>query len=143
MDKYELKRFTTSDGMGLLIIGILALLRGLSYAPWIIPAEARGSHVAETWLPMDAWSVLWTALGLLCVAASMFWASRAAAVAVGLSVALHSLFGFSFLWGTIHHDMDRGWVSALSYFAIALLTLWAMGRGRREDSEVTFGDNPN
>lgn len=135
------RRFSTTDGMGLLIVGVASMARGVSYAPMVMPDGQRGSHVAETWLPMDAWALVWLLIGLLCIIAAFRWETPLAAAAVGATVGLHFLFGASFLWGSIHGDMSRGWVSALSYFAVSFLVLWAVGRGRREDGEVMPRDD--
>ena len=129
----RLRHFATTDGMGLLILGAASIGRGVSYAPGIIPDSTRSSHVAETWLSMTAWSVVWVSVGVLCLIAAGDWRSRGAALAVGLAVGLHFLWGASFLWGTLSGDMGRGYVSALSYLAICFLALWAFSRGRRED----------
>ncbi|WP_312981106.1 hypothetical protein [Corynebacterium sp.] len=128
--------FATTDGMGLLILGAASIGRGISYAPGIIPESTRSSHVAETWLPMTAWSAVWVAVGVLCVIASGYWRSKGAALAVGASVGIHFVWGASFLWGTLSGEMGRGYVSALSYLAICALAMWAFTRGRREDGEV-------
>ena len=131
----RLRHFATTDGMGLLILGAASIGRGVSYAPGIIPESTRSSHVAETWLPMTTWSFVWVAIGVLCVIAAGYSRSKAAAVAVGLSVGIHFLWGASFLWGSLTGDMSRGYVSALSYLAICFLALWAFSRGRREDGD--------
>ena len=131
----KLRHFATTDGMGLLILGGASIGRGISYAPGILPESTRSSHVAETWLPMTAWSFVWMAVGVLCVIAAGNWRSRGAALAVGASVGIHFLWGASFLWGSLTGDMSRGYVSALSYLAICFLALWAFSRGRREDGE--------
>lgn len=128
--------FATTDGMGLLILGAASIGRGISYAPGIIPQNTKTSHVAETWLPMELWSAIWVAVGVLCVIASGYWRSQAASAAVGLSVGIHFMWGASFLWGTLSGEMARGYVSALSYLAICALAMWAFTRGRREDGEV-------
>lgn len=129
----QFRRFTTTDGMGLLILGAASIGRGVSYAPGIIPESTRSSHVAETWLSMTAWSAVWVAIGVLCVVAAGNWRSRGAALAVGAAVGIHFLWGASFMWGALAGEMSRGYVSALSYFAICFLALWAFSRGRRED----------
>lgn len=129
----RLLRFATTDGMGLLILGAASIGRGVSYVPGIMPESARFSHVARTWLPMTAWSVVWVAIGVLCVIAAGYWSSRGAALAVGAAVGIHFLWGASFLWGSIHSDMPRGWVISLAYFAGSFLALWAFSRGRRGD----------
>lgn len=131
----RLLRFATSDGMGLLILGAASIGRGVSYAPGIMPESTRSSHVAETWLPMATWSVVWVAVGVLCLIAAGDWRSRGAALAVGSAVGLHFLWGASFMWGTLTGDMGRGYVSALSYLAICFLALWAFSRGRRGDGD--------
>ena len=131
----QVRRFATTDGMGLLILGAASIGRGVSYAPGFIPESTRSSHVAETWMSMTAWSVVWVAVGVLCVVASGNWRSKGAALAVGGAVGLHFLWGASFLWGSLSGDMSRGYVSALSYLAISFLALWAFSRGRREDGE--------
>lgn len=131
----RLLRFATTDGMGLLILGAASIGRGVSYVPGIIPESTRLSHVARTWLPMTAWSVVWVAIGVLCVIAAGYWSSRGAALAVGSAVGIHFLWGASFLWGSVHGDMPRGWVISLAYFAICFLALWAFSRGRRGDGD--------
>lgn len=131
----RLRCFATTDGMGLLILGVASIGRGISYAPGVMEHSSRASHVAESWLPMDVWFVVWVAIGLLCIVSARFWRSKIAAAAVGLSVGIHFMWGASFLWGTLSGEMPRGYVSALSYIAICFLALWAFSRGRREDGE--------
>lgn len=136
--------YATSDGAGMLIVGAATVARGVSYMPGIMPPTTRSAHVAEALLPMDAWAVVWIGLGLLCLAASVSWRGRLAALAVGCTAALYTLFGASFIWGSISGDMSRGWVSSLGYLAVAALILWAVGRGRRNDGEVVHahGEHP-
>ena len=55
------------------------------------------------------------------------------AVALGLGVALNIAWGASFIAATIIGDSARGWVSAVGYFSIAALVLWAVWRGKRGD----------
>lgn len=136
--------YATSDGAGMLIVGAATVARGVSYMPGIMPPTTRSAHVAEALLPMDAWAVVWIGLGLLCLAASVSWRGRLAALAVGCTAALYVLFGSSFILGSITGDMPRGWVSSLGYLTTASLILWAVGRGRRKDREgvVESGEHP-
>lgn len=131
----RVRRFATTDGMGLLIIGAASIGRGISYSPPVMDPHTKASHVAESWATMDVWAIVWIGIGLLCVGSAFAWRSRAAAVAVGLAVGIHALWSVSFLWGTLAGDSPRGYVSALSYGLIAVLALWAFGRGSREDGE--------
>lgn len=132
--------YISSDGAGLLIMGVATVARGASYLPGIMPPTTRSGHVAEALLPMDAWAAVWIGLGVLCLAASVSWRGRLAAVAVGCTAALYTLFGASFIWGSISGDMSRGWVSSLGYLTGAALILWAVGRGRRRDGGEVDAD---
>ena len=129
----QARRFASTDGAGLAILGTLATFRGLAYTPLATTASVRSSHVMESWMPLWAWSGVWLIIAAICVYGAFRWRGRVAGLALGMTVGLHFLFGASFLWGTISGESPRGWVSALSYLTIAALAVWAFARGRRED----------
>lgn len=131
----RLRSFSTTDGMGMVILGAASVVRGVSYLP-ALRGSAGNAHYAEAWLPMTAWAWVWIIVGTLAVAASARWSSPIAATAVGLSIGLHALWASSLILSAIIGEMGRGYVSAISYLAIALLALWAFARGRRDDQRV-------
>ena len=51
---------------------------------------------------------------------------------------LHDRRG-TMMWMTIIGDSARGWVSAVGYFSIAALVLWAVWRGKRGDVDLEEG----
>lgn len=114
----------TTDETGLLIIGVATLLRGVSYLPVVLDQERAPAHFMEQLAPAGMWAWGWLAVGVLCLVSLV--AVRAQPIAVGLAVGIHFMWAVSF---TV--SGGRGWVSALSYGAIALMSLWAFGRGRQ------------
>lgn len=129
-------RWATTDGMGLVILGLSCIGRGVSYFPFARGESAGRAHYAEAWLDMTVWAIIWVVVGIFAIAVSGRWSSPAAATATGLTVGLHALWASSLLLSTFSGDMSRGYVSAISYLAIVALSLWAFGRGRRDDRTV-------
>jgi len=84
-------------------------------------------------LPITAWAAVWITAGIACVIAAFVKNALVDAVALGLGVALNIAWGASFIAATIMGDSARGWVSAVGYFSIAALVLWAVWRGKRGD----------
>lgn len=118
-------RFTT-DGVGLLILGVIATIRGVSYLPFVVEPDRKPLHLLEYVLGSQHWAWLWIAIGVFAVAAVVVDVLRPAAV--GLIIGLYALWTVSYLGFE-----PRGWVVALNYAQTAVLALWAFGRGRRTD----------
>ena len=136
----RLKNFLLSDAPALIILGVGILARGLSYSPHVLgPAPRSGGHPAEAALPMPVWSVIWVAVGVLCLVGAVWSRRKIAALAVGLGVGLNMLWAGSFLAATITGDMARGWVSAVGYASVALLVVWAVWRGSRAEVTIPKG----
>lgn len=121
-------RVFVSDATGLVILGIAAIVRAISYAPGMVNVDRNPAHWLEGLLPAPAWSLVWLGIAVVCVAAII--ESRLLPVAVGLTVAINALWALSFLGITITGESPRGYVSALGYFAVAFLAMWGFGRGR-------------
>ena len=121
-------RVVTSDQAGLAVLGVSALVRAVSYAPWFVNTDRTPAHWLEGLLPAPAWSIVWLLIAVACMAAII--TPRLLPVAVGLAVAINTLWGWSFIGITITGESPRGYVSALGYAAVAFLTMWGFGRGR-------------
>ena len=121
-------RVVTSDQAGLAILGVSALVRAVSYAPWFVNTERTPAHWLEGLLPAPAWSIVWLFIAVVCMAAVI--TPRLLPIAVGLTVAINTLWALSFIGITITGESPRGYVSALGYAAVAFLTMWGFGRGR-------------
>lgn len=117
-------------GPALLILGVGAIARGISYTPLLMSETARQAHPVEGSLPMPVWAWVWIAAGATAVVAA--WWSRAAPVAVGACVGLNLLWGASFIADAIARGAVRGWLPAVGYLSIAALVLWAVWFGRGE-----------
>lgn len=117
-------------GPALLILGVGALARGISYTPLLMSETAQRAHPVEGTLTMDTWAWVWIAAGVTAVVAA--WWSRAAPVAVGACVGLNFLWGASFIADAIAKESVRGWLPAVGYLSIAFLVLWAVWFGRGE-----------
>lgn len=136
----RLRGFLISDAPALLILGLGILARGLSYSPHVFgPAPRIGGHPAEAALPMPVWSIIWVAVGALCLVSAVWSRRKIAALAVGFGVGLNMLWAGSFVAATITGDMARGWVSAVGYASVALLVMWAVWRGARAEVTIPKG----
>lgn len=127
--KARIKRALTSDEMGLLILGVLGLARGISYFPPMVDPHRPPAHALEHIFNPPVWGALWALAGIGCLVA-ILW-RRPQPLAVGAVVGMHFIWAVSFLAGD-----GRGWVSALSYLCVFALAFWAFARGRREPELV-------
>ena len=119
----------TSDNAGLAILGATALVRAVSYAPWFVNTARDPAHWLEGLLPAPAWGVVWLFIAAACTAAII--TPRLLSMAVGMTVAINMMWALSFTALTFTGESPRGYVSALGYAAVALLTIWGFGRGRK------------
>lgn len=118
----------TSDQAGLAVLGVTALVRAVSYAPFFVDTTRNPAHWLEGLLPAPAWSIVWLLIAVACMVATI--TPRLLPIAVGLTVAINALWALSFIGITITGESPRGYVSALGYAAVAFLTMWGFGRGR-------------
>lgn len=125
-----------TDGTALVILGAGIIARGISYSS--IAGPGPSGHPAESWIPMEWWSLVWVTVGVLCCAAATRPRSLLAALALGSGVALHILWGASFAWQALE-DHNRSWVSSIGYFMISALVLWSVWRGSRTDIRLREG----
>lgn len=137
---HRLRDFLISDSPALIILGLGVLARGFSYSPHVFgPAPRTGGHPAEAALPMPVWSIIWVAVGILCLVAAVRSRRLIAAWAIGLGVGLNMLWAGSFVAATITGDMARGWVTGIGYASVALLVIWAVWRGSRAEVMIPKG----
>ncbi|KQB83900.1 hypothetical protein [Corynebacterium oculi] len=115
-------------GPGVLVLAVTVLIRGVCYVPSMIP-EGHRIPALERFLPLWSWSGLWLIAGALAVVCVVCGARRWLPVATGVLVALHTLWGAIYIAAWASGDSERGYVTALSYIAVALLATWAFGRG--------------
>lgn len=127
---WRVRDWARTVGPALLILGVGAVARGISYTPLLMSEHARQSHPVEGTLPMSVWAWVWTIAGVTAIVAA--WWSRAAPVAVGACVGLNLLWGASFIADAIAEGSVRGWLPAVGYLSIAALVLWAVWFGRGE-----------
>jgi hypothetical protein len=122
-----------TDATALVILGAGMIARGVSYSD--VAGPGPSGHPAESWMTMGTWSLIWVAVGVLCLAIAPWHRTVTAALAVGAGVGLHLLWGLSFLYES-WHDGGRGWVSSISYFMIIALVSWSVWRGSRIEIRV-------
>ena len=118
----------TSDRAGLAVLGVTAFVRAVSYAPFFVNTSRNPAHWLEGLLPAPAWSIVWLLIAVACIAAII--TPRLLPMAVGMTVAINTMWALSFIGITITGESTRGYVSALGYAAVAFLTMWGFGRGR-------------
>lgn len=116
-------KWLTSDAIGLIIIGAATILRGVSYLPPLVNTDRRAAHLLEHLAAPTTWAWVWLAVGALALAGAAVRPIRP--LAVGSSIGLYIMWATSFIL-----IGGRGWVPALSYGTVALLSLWAFSRGR-------------
>lgn len=134
MEWSRAERFIRSDAMGLLILAVATIARGVSYLRPFVNPERDPAHWLEGLLQPTLWAWVWIAGGLLALASCFI--DRLQPAALGITVGLHTAWAFSFIGGTMTGDTSRGWVSAISYITILALSLWAFGRGQREEIAI-------
>ena len=122
-----------TDATALVILGAGMIARGISYSD--IAGPGPSGHPAESWMTMGTWSIVWVAVGVLCLTIAPWHRTVTAALAVGAGVGLHLLWGLSFLYES-WHDGGRGWVSSIGYFMIVALVSWSVWRGSRIEIRV-------
>ena len=126
----RLRRWALTDAPALLILGAGLVLRGVSYLPHF-GGDNLSSHPAEGFFPIHVWGVIWIVVGLACLVATVW--DRAAPAAIGAGVGLHAIWAMSFVADSIIDNSPRGWIPAIGYASVALLVMWAVWRGSREE----------
>lgn len=133
----KVRRFSPTDGAGLVILGVSSVARGVSYLPPLAASSASG-HFAEYWLPLTVWAVVWIIVGSFCLLAAPRYRSHAAMLSFGVVICLHVVWVLSAVAAWVLGHSDRAYISAFSYATIVALSLWAFGRGRRADAYPTW-----
>lgn len=130
----QVRDWARTVGPALLILGVGAIARGVTYLPALMSEHAQRAHPVEGTLPMPVWAWVWIIAGVMAVVAA--WWSRAAPVAVGACVGLNFLWGASFIADAIAKGSVRGWLPAVGYLSIDALVLWGIWciRGERKPS---------
>ncbi|WP_144412294.1 hypothetical protein [Corynebacterium uterequi] len=122
----RLRDWCLSDGPLLVILGAAITLRGVSYL-----VGGLTEHPAERLLPLGAWAVVWVVVGGGLLGTSVKPSTFPAAVALGFGVALHLLWGLSFLLASMERPgYDRAWVTSVGFGSVAFITLWLTWRTR-------------
>ena len=129
-------RIFRDDRTGIAFLGLLSILRGVSYLPVAVNTEREPVHFFEQLAGPQAWAWVWIALGVLCLVATL--ADRIVPAAVGGTITIHAAWGLSFLAEWVFGDSSRAWVSALGYIAVTGLFLWAVSRGQRTEVNLKF-----
>ncbi|MEU7741967.1 hypothetical protein [Nonomuraea sp. NPDC049158] len=109
----ELRHRVGRRGCALLFFALLDLI----YAASLLSAPTSGSYrfLADI-LPLAAWAGLWAAVGLLCLAQAFMRTDRAAFAAAMLIKVVWGLVQF---FGWLIAGLDRGYVSAVIWLALA------------------------
>lgn len=126
----KVRDWALTIGPALVILGVGAIARGVTYLPALMSEHAQRAHPVEGTLPMGVWAWVWIVAGVVAVVVA--WWQPAAPLGVGLGVSLNIIWGCSFITDAIIRHSARGWLPAVGYISIALLVLWAVWRGARE-----------
>lgn len=103
----KVSRAVTSDAAGLTVLGLTALIRAVSYAPWNISAEREAAHWLESLLPAPAWAIVWLIIAIACMVATI--TPRLLPLAVGFTVGINALWAMSFIgiWAIVTRLRQR------------------------------------
>lgn len=132
-------RIFRDDRTGIAFLGVLSILRGVSYLPVVVNTEREPAHFFEQLAGPPVWAWVWITLGALCLVATVV--DRLVPAAVGGTITIHAAWGVSFLAEWVFSDSARSWVSALGYIAVTGLFLWAISRGTRSEVTLHFRDD--
>ena len=104
-------------GSALLFFAVLDLIYGFSLlAPSRRARQSDTLQLVADIAPLWAWAALWTAVGLVCLWQAFRHRDRVAyTAAIGIKV----LWGLIMLGGWLFVDLDRGYVSAAVWLAMA------------------------
>jgi hypothetical protein len=106
-------------GSALLFFALLDLIYGFSL---VAPSrEARQSatlRLVADIAPLWAWAALWTFVGLVCLGQAF---RRRDQVAFTMAIGIKVLWGLTMLGGWLLAGLDRGYVSAAVWLALAAL----------------------
>lgn len=114
-----------SGWMGLVLISASTVIRGLFYLPPVIP-PGHQIPALEVYLPTVSWALVWIAAGAFGFLCAGF--RRGLSFAVGLATALHVAWGCMYTSAWLLGFSERGYITALSYFSLAALIVWAYSR---------------
>jgi hypothetical protein len=129
----RVKSFLMTDAAVLLVLGAECAARGASYLQ-----HPPSSHPIEKSFDIGVWAVIWTAIGVACLAAASRHHSMAANAAFSAAVGLNAMWAGSILIGSIQADQPDapGWGGAGVYAGVATLALWSVWRGSRTEIRV-------
>lgn len=106
----------------LLTTALVSVLRGVYYLTR--PADAESTDaltIVEWWLPLEAWGIVWIALGVAIVATA-HRCTKASIIMLSVFVGLHVIWAGSYLGSWLVLDSPGAWISASNMAGTAALT---------------------
>lgn len=111
----QISRQIGRRGCALLFFSLLDLVYATSLAA--DPPTANGTgHFLASMLPLPVWAILWGSVGILCAVQAFMRSDRAAFAAASL---IKVVWGIIALIGWLIGEVDRGYVSAVIWLALA------------------------
>lgn len=130
----SVRQWAMTDSFAILVLGVGIIFRGVSYLPFVLGSPPPpGSHPAEASLPMPWWGAIWVSVGVVCLASALTRSRLIDLIALCAGVMLNAGWGMSFIVASAEGFSPRGWVSAIGYFSVVVLVVWAVWRGKRGD----------
>lgn len=100
-------------------IGVVSLLRGWSYvgpSPLETPPQLA---LVDELVSLSVYGAVWLAAGFVALVASMWRAAKP--WAIGSNLAVNALWFASFMYGWIFDEIERSWVTGITYGLLAWL----------------------
>lgn len=125
-------RRVSSDSMGLAILSVMFIIKGISYLG--NPDVELPS--AERWMTLWGWAAIWMVCG--AIAGASVISRRYGAAAAGIVTAVLFLWGImyeiDFILSLIRGDAaNRGWSIGAVYLTFAAILAWAFRRGEPQE----------
>lgn len=114
----------------LIILGLFALTRFIAYAGPLSPAQTPSQleFIDET-VPLWIYAIAWGVAGVVIIASARL--ERLRPTAIGLNVAMHSVWGILYMVSYLFYDSPRAWIASSTYLCIAAMVTWVGTRTRR------------
>ena len=122
-------RICTSDWMGVIIVSVLFIVKGVSYLP---PLKSVDVPSAEHWADAWVWATVWMTVGVIGVVCTAV--RRGGPLIAGLLTAVLFLWGLMYEYDFVRTalsdaETSRGWANGAVYIAFAAVLWWAFRRG--------------
>lgn len=121
------KAWATTDGMGMFIIGLVAMTRGGAYLFTETPIQSPLEEIAGS----SIWSgIVWLTLAAACLYYCWHWKRPAASWTMASAIFVHVVWATSYgaAWIFMNDEYPRAFHSVMVFSSMIALILWGFSR---------------